>query len=523
MNETKLHKTVVIDVVALTRDLVTPDATPFLAEYFENTAVDISPTFPAVTCSAQTTYLTGVGVGEHGVTGNNLYDRLYGEHRNWHQSAGLVRSPRLFQRVKEADPRATTFSNCWWFPMGDRFLDYAITPRPQYLADGGKAADIWTKPESLRHSLQSPPARGGLGTFPLHKFWGPGASIASTQWIVDATIRVDRQYDPTFSVVYLPHLDYTLQKVGPDPRHPAVLADLRAVDAEVARLVAHYETTNPETRIIILSEYGIQPVSRPVHINRVLREAGFVGVRAENGGETLDPYASRAFAIPDHQVAHVYVNDQSADPPLGNGNVSAGHAAAVEAAREVLLAVPGVAQVLRRDLGEVDRYYDPSSGRVRTSDHHFCGKTESRTGDLVVVADHDAWFTYYYWTSPDAAPDFAYTINIHRKPGYDPVEMFYAFTSPVLGFTYLVFKALLVYALRIRTIVDGTRFDAHRIGGSHGATRGLDRRYWPVLATKRRGDFVAGAAGRGGSGVGEQSSIAAEDVYHVIWAHLTRP
>ncbi|ORZ41589.1 alkaline-phosphatase-like protein [Catenaria anguillulae PL171] len=508
-----LRKTVVIDIVALTQDLITNENTPFLASYLypsgrfpATTVADIQPAFPAVTCTAQTTYLTGTGPSEHGILGNNTFDREFGERISELAPKRQPRPcPRLFERVKRADPNATTFSSFWWFPMGDRFIDYALTPRPQYLANNGKVADIWTKPEHLRHSLQRE-----LGTFPLHDFWGPTASIASSKWIVDSTICVDKMYDPTFSVIYLPHLDYALQHTSTDHTHPTIAKDLKEIDAEVRRLVHYYEHHPANPRVIILSEYGIQPVTRPVHINR-------------NGGETLDPYASIAFAIPDHQVAHVYVNDQSSFPPKsGNvvggpaARVSADHARVVSHVQAVLEAVPGVKSVLRgRDSADVDRHYDPT-GRWRVSDHD--AGSRARVGDLVVVADHDAWFTYYYWERESNAPDFAYTVNIHRKPGYDPVEMYHAY--PLLGKIYLLLKVVLVYLLHFRGIIDNTRFDADRIRGSHGATHDLPRRYWPVLGT-RSPELVEHALGRKVD-TGAGSIVRAEDVAGIIWAHLTR-
>ncbi|KAL7747319.1 hypothetical protein RI367_007373 [Sorochytrium milnesiophthora] len=487
------HKTVVIDVVALTKDLITPETTPFLHSYFQSTGKqvlqDIKPAFPAVTCSAQTTYLTGKTPSEHGIVGNMWYDRAYCENRNWHQSAKLVNAPRIFEALKKQDPSATTFSNCFWFPMYDDYLDFVVTPRPQYLADGGKAADIWTKPASLRESLQQQ-----LGAFPLQNFWGPGAGIASTAWIADASILVDKAHNPTLSVIYLPHLDYIMQKVG--PHHPDVVHELHEVDREVQKLVSYYTAADSDTRIIVLSEYGINPVSRPVHINRVLREHGQIAVRSENGGETLDCGASKAFAIPDHQVAHVYVN----------------HGGDIAHVQKLLQSVPGVQHVLSQQQLDSQHYAPLRAAVANFSKSRGAAYHRERMGDLIVVSELDAWFTYYYWLDDRQAPDFARTINIHRKPGYDPVEMYYAYDNDLLGKVWLFWKLFLVYVLRIRTTVDGTGFNADRIRGSHGKVD-IGRKYWPVLGSLRT-DLSASDASDG--------AMYAEAVYDVIWRHLTQ-
>jgi predicted AlkP superfamily pyrophosphatase or phosphodiesterase len=176
-----------------------------------NGATIIEPCFPAVTCVPQTTYLTGKPPSDHGIVANGYYDKECCEIRNWHQSSKVVKSERIFESVtrlgKENGERVTTFSNCWWFSMYDQAIDYMVTPRPQYLQDGGKVADIYTNPPELREKLQA-----SLGTFPLQRFWGPLTSIDSSRWIAKASMEVDRLYNPTLSLIYLPHLDYCLQK-----------------------------------------------------------------------------------------------------------------------------------------------------------------------------------------------------------------------------------------------------------------------------------------------------------------------
>ena len=225
-----------------------------------------------------------------------------------------------------------------------------------------------------------------LGQFPLFKFWGPATDISSTQWIADASVYTDKKYDPTLTLIYLPHLDYCLQKYGQDIR--SISKDLSEIDKVVEQLVNYYTAKN--ARIILLSEYGITNVDRPVHINRELRKNGFLQIRIERGLELLDPGASKAFAVADHQVAHIYINDPSVMPQV----------------RQILEQVPGIQLILNKE--EQKQYH---------IDHE-------RSGDLVVMADEHSWFTYYFWLDDAKAPDYARVVDIHKKPGYDPVELF---------------------------------------------------------------------------------------------------
>ena len=275
-----------------------------------------------MTCTAQADYLTGVFPEQHGIVGNGWYFRDDCEIRFWRQSNKLVQSPKIWDTARAADPTFTCANLFWWFNMYSA-ADYAVTPRPIYRADGAKHPDIYTTPASLRDDLQSK-----LGTFPLFDFWGPKTSIKSSQWIADAAIHVDRQHNATLTLVYLPHLDYSLQRLG--PHDPAVAADLREVDAVCGQLIDYFESRG--ARVIVLSEYGLADVSTPVHLNRVFREHGLLAVRDELGGELLDAGASAAFAVADHQIAHVYVNDASKTATV----------------RALLEKTPGVERVLDR-------------------------------------------------------------------------------------------------------------------------------------------------------------------------------
>src|SRR4051812_30767938 len=348
-----MRRTVVLNVVGLTHELIARGA-PALRDWSaQGAGARVHAAFPAVTCTAQSNYLTGVHPETHGIVGNGWYAREDCEVRFWRQSNKLVLAPKIWETARADDPAFTCANLFWWFNMYST-ADYSVTPRPMYPADGRKVPDVYTAPGTLRDELQAE-----LGTFPLFEFWGPRASINSTRWIAAAARRVDEKHDPTLTLIYLPHLDYNLQRVGPEV--PAIDEDLRAVDEVAGDLIAFYESR--DARVVVLSEYGIVPVSQPVHINRVLRERGLIAVRQELGLEVFDPGASAAFAVADHQIAHVYVNDRRR----------------LDEVKALLSSTPGIEHLLD-ETGQRDfRVY------------------HERSGDLIAVAAPDAWFTYYYW------------------------------------------------------------------------------------------------------------------------------
>ncbi|MBW5254289.1 alkaline phosphatase family protein, partial [Streptomyces sp. P01-B04] len=267
-----------------------------------------------------------------------------------------------------------------------------------------------------------------LGTFPLFHFWGPGADLVSSQWIIDATRHILGTRHPDLALCYLPHLDYDLQRYGPDdPRAFRAAADL---DRAVAPLL---DDARREGRTVVaLSEYGITRVDRPVDINRALRRAGLLEVHTQDGMEYLDPMTSRAFAVADHQIAHIYVRRPED----------------LEAAREALAGLPGIEQLL-----------DDEGKKAQGLDH-------PRSGELVAVAEPDAWFTYYYWLDDDRAPDFAQLVEIHRKPGYDPVELFMDPQDPYVRVKAVTAVARKKLGMRYRMAV--VPLDPSPIRGSHG-------------------------------------------------------
>lgn len=456
-----MHKMVVLNVVGLSPRLLGP-ATPALSAFAQRgTTLSITPALPAVTTTVQSSYLTGTWPDEHGIVGNGWYFRDECEIKFWRQSNKLVAGQKLWEKARALDPAFTCANLFWWYNMYSS-VDYSVTPRPMYPADGRKIPDIHTHPGELRSWLQQE-----LGQFPLFEFWGPATSIRSTQWIAEAALRLEQRFHPTLTLIYLPHLDYCLQRLGPDPDQ--VATDLREVDAVCGQLINHYQAQG--ARVVVLSEYGITPVWRAVHLNRVLRQAGLIAVRQEMGRELLDAGASSAFAVADHQVAHVYVND-----PNRLGQV-----------RSLLESTPGVGRVL-----------DAAGKRQFHLDH-------PRSGELIALAEPDAFFTYYYWLEEARMPDFARTVDIHRKPGYDPAELF---IDPALHFPKLkIASTLLKKKLGFRTLLEVIAPNADQVRGSHGLLPPTPAD-GPLLITPH-------------SALAGPSPLDAPGVFDVLWRHLT--
>ena len=415
--------TAVINIVGLSKKLIGAN-TPFLNKWLKNKSLSvIEPVLPAVTCSAQSTYLTGKYPKDHGIVANGWYFRDDCEVKLWRQSNKLVQAPKVWDIAKQKDPNFTCANMFWWYNMYSN-ADYSVTPRPQYLADGRKMPDCYSHPADLRDSLQSK-----LGTFPLFDFWGPRTSIKSSQWIADASMFVHTKYNPTLTLVYLPHLDYCLQKYAHNSEQ--VKKDLLEIDRLCEQLVEYFEKAG--TEVMLLSEYGISEVNNPIHINRLLRENGLINIRTERGLELLDAGASDAFAMADHQIAHIYVNN-----PDKLGLV-----------KSILEKTPGIALVL-----------DNEGKQKHHLDHY-------RAGELVVVADNSSWFTYYYWLDDQKAPDFARTVDIHNKPGYDPVEMFFDPDKKLIMPRAMI--KLLKKKMGFRVLMDLIPLDATLVKGSHGS------------------------------------------------------
>ena len=441
-----MKRTAILNVVGLA-DSALGENTPLINQYLRKAQkAYIRPALPAVTCTAQSTYLTGVPPTEHGIVGNGWYNRELAEVQFWKQSNHLVQAPKIWDELRSRGPGFTCAKLFWWYNMYST-ADYTITPRPIYPADGRKVFDIYTWPFDIRYEIKKE-----LGEFPFPSFWGPAAGVRTPQgepdavskWIAASAKWIDTKYKPSLSLVYLPHLDYNLQRFGPaDSR---VTEDYRRIDAIVGDLINYYEQR--QIQVVILSEYGITRVNRAIHLNRIFRQEGWLTIKEELGLELLDAGASKVFAVADHQVAHIYLNE----PELSSKVV------------ELLKRTPGVGQV----------YVE--------SEREQIGLNHARAGDIVAVADESSWFTYYYWLDDKLAPDFARTVDIHRKPGYDPVELF---LDPAQSAVKLkIAWRLLKKKLGFRMLMDLIPLDASLVKGSHGCVPNSRRDYPLFIAPK---------------------------------------
>jgi predicted AlkP superfamily pyrophosphatase or phosphodiesterase len=416
-----VRQTLVLDVVGLT---------PALLEHAPNLKAlaaagglrPLTTVLPAVTTTVQSTFVTGLLPRDHGIVGNGWYFRDLAECGCGGSRTGWSRARSSGRRRSGAIPHSPAPSSSG----GTTCTRRRTTPSRRARCTRPTAA-------SCRTSTPSRPAcatscSASSGQFPLFRFWGPTADIESTRWIARSALRVLERERPTLTLVYLPHLDYSLQRLG--PAHPSIAAEVAAVDALCGELIE--AARGAGAAVVVLSEYGITEVSRPVHINRALRRAGWLAVREELGREQLDAGASQAFAVADHQVAHVYV----ARPEL----------------------VPEVAALLR-ELPGVERVLDAEGKRDAGLDH-------PRSGELVAIADAHSWFTYYHFLDDDHAPDYARTVDIHRKPGYDPAELF---VDPRLKAAKLrIGLRLAQKVLGMRYLMDVIPLDATLVRGSHG-------------------------------------------------------
>ncbi|MEM7522835.1 MAG: nucleotide pyrophosphatase/phosphodiesterase family protein [Pseudomonadota bacterium] len=445
-----MHQTLVILVVGLSPDLV-GEHTPHLSRLAARGALrPLDTVTPAVTCTVQSTLVTGLPPSGHGAVANGWFFRDLSEVLLWRQPNQLVAGEKIWDAGKARDPSFTCAKMFWWYNMYAT-ADWSATPRPMYPADGRKIPDHYAYPPELHDELDAK-----LGQFPLFKFWGPLADITSSDWIAKSTLHVMETRDPTLTLTYLPHLDYNLQRLGPDLSHPRIQQDLAEIDALCGALIDHADATG--RRVVVVSEYGITPATDAVHINRALREAGLIAVRPEeHGREILDAGASAAFAMADHQIAHVYVRDE----------------ARVDEVRALIEGLDGVEAVWGAE-------------EIRAN-----GLAHERSGELIAVAKADRWFSYYYWLDDAKAPDFAKTVDIHRKPGYDPVELFMdpELSAPKLSAGWRLAKRKLGF----RQLLDVISLkDTKLVKGTHGRITD-DPSHGPLVISSEAGLMPEGA------------------------------
>lgn len=369
----------VVQVAALGHDLATTH--PALAG-LGLTFHPMDAAYPALTCTAQASFRTATPPARHGMVANGLFHRDLARALFWEQSAALVEGPRIWDACRAAGRRVAMLF--WQQSLGES-VDLLLSPAPIHKHGGGLVESVYAKPAGLYDRL-----RGRVGRpFRLHRYWGPLASPAASDWIADATVALldDTELAPDLCFTYLPALDYDLQRYG--PRSPRIAASLKALAGELERL--RDAAARHGYALLVFGDYAIGPVNRAACPNRVLREAGLLNTRTVGGRLYADLADSAAFAMVDHEVAHVYVRV----PDM------------VGAVARVLNAMEGVECVM-----------DRAAQKAAGLDH-------PRGGDLLIQALPGFWFAYPWWTQDREAPDYAGHVDIHNKPGYDPCELFF--------------------------------------------------------------------------------------------------
>ena len=347
---------------------------------------ELTPHFPCVTCPAQANMTTGCVSAEHGVVANGIYWRDQRKVEMWTAPNDCIERPQIWDLLSH---HGRGFTSAVWFPLHSKGCeaDYVCTPAPVHNPDGSESLWCYTRPTELYGTL-----RDRLGHFPLMNYWGPMANVKATAWIADSAVQAAREWQPDFFYIYLPHLDYAAQRTGPDSE--AAQAAVAELDEVIGRLASGMKDAYSDDLLwIVAGEYTITPVDHVTYPNRMLREAGLLTIRETDDGELIDFERSKAFAMVDHQFAHVFTSD--------------GDEHTAQQAADVFRNQSGIAEVL----------VGAERGRYQLE--------HPRAGDVILISTPQSWQAYYWWLTDDRAPRFARTVDIHRKPGYDPVELFF--------------------------------------------------------------------------------------------------
>ncbi len=341
---------------------------------------------------------TGTKPDQHGVIANGFYHRDRGEVEFWVARNEVVQGEQIWDALatssRQDGVRQGGITSAVWHAQNikDCGADFIITPAPIHEDDGSTKLWCYSKPDGLYQQLLD-----DLGHFPLQHYWGPMSNIESTRWILKAAAWLIEKHAPRFHWIYIPHLDYASQKFGPNSEQAkAALAELDTVLADFTQQVSQTAVGEGVT-YVAAGEYAMTDVTGVVYPNRILREFDLLKIDERDGHEYLNLGESTAVAMVDHQLAHVFVNG---DNPTERQSVASKVA-------DLFRSQPGIAGVYVGD------------------DRDEVGINHSRSGDIVLVADDAHWFAYYWWMNDAVAPPFARTVDIHRKPGYDPVELFF--------------------------------------------------------------------------------------------------
>jgi predicted AlkP superfamily pyrophosphatase or phosphodiesterase len=389
------NKLLIVNVAALGRNVVSRHPIDGMEFRF------MEPVFPAVTCTVQASFRTGLLPRDHGMVANGLFFRDLRKPMFWEQASSLVSGERIWEKARRAGRRVGMMF--WQQSLGEQ-VDLVLSPKPVHKHGGGMIQDCYSQPHDLYAALCAE-----IGSrFNLMHYWGPMASRKSSDWIVAALRAVLRRPEaPDLLLGYLPHLDYDLQRYG--PKGDRARQAMAVLGEQLSALRTAAEAAGYDW--LFFGDYAVRNVSgEAVLPNQALRRAGLMQVRKVGRKTYPDFFGSRAVAVVDHQVAHVYCADQGA----------------VQQVHEVLERVEGVDQV--------------AGGEALAE----WGVDHPRAGELLLVAEEGRWFGYPWWEERREAPDYATHVDIHNKPGYDPCELFLGWPPPSVS------------------------LDTRRIHGSHG-------------------------------------------------------
>jgi predicted AlkP superfamily pyrophosphatase or phosphodiesterase len=381
-------------------------ATPTLYGWANNGALaELVPTFPCVTSCVQASMWTGTPPAAHGVIANGFYDRDRRAVEFWVGRNDMIAGEQIWDAVCAARP---SFTSAIWHGQNIKgaSADSIVTPAPIHEPDGTMKLWCYSKPDGLYQRLLDE-----LGHFPLQHYWGPIANIESTRWILNAANWLVEKDAPSLHWIYIPHLDYAAQKFGPNGAEER--ASLVEFDQELARFVGRVAESRIGDDVVYLvaGEYAMTDVTGVVYPNRALRKAGLLNTRVEEGKEYVDFAHTPAFAMVDHQLAHVYVNP-SEPRASARASTQSQHRCAIPHGDI-------------RKIADLFRDREGIAGVYAGDDRNIVGLNHERAGDIILVAEDTHWFAYYWWLDDAAAPPFARTVDIHNKPGYDPVELFF--------------------------------------------------------------------------------------------------
>ena len=343
----------------------------------------IQSVFPAVTCTVQASFRTASPPGKHGMIANGRFYRKLGRPMFWEQSARLVEGERIWTSFRERGKRVGMVF--WQQSLGET-VDLILSPAPIHKHHGGMIQTCYSKPAGLYPNLCRKLGR----PFKLQHYWGPLASWKVGEWIVEAVSEIlsNPELAPELLFSYLPSLDYDLQRNDPE-KSAKLQKTFNRVKEQLLRLIQSAASNGYD--VLIFGDYHIAPVRCAVTPNVLLRKAGLLTVRHIKKMAYPDFFASRAFAMADHEIAHVYVPDRND----------------ISAVKNLLESLPGIAAVL------------DGEAQAAVHLHH------KNSGELVLVAEPGNWLAYPWWTEKGEAPDFASHVDIHNKPGYDPCELFF--------------------------------------------------------------------------------------------------